>query len=44
MNDLSFIPNISSAKLLYGDDSLNQASNIVIFSNVQKFIEKSKRF
>ena len=44
MNDLSFIANISLAKLLYGDDSLNQTSNIVIFSSVQKCIEKSKRF
>ena len=41
MNDLSVIPDINLAKLLYGDDSLNQASNTVIYSSVQKFIEKS---
>ena len=44
MNDLPFIPNISLAKLLYRDYSLNQASNIVIFSSVQTFIGKSTRF
>ena len=43
-HSLSDIPNLNLRKLMYGDEALPYPLNVRIFSEVQKFIEKSKRF
>ena len=43
-HSLSDIPNLNLRRLLYGDETLPFQTNARIFLEVQKFIEKSKRF
>ena len=43
-HSLSDIPNLNLRKLMYGDEALPYPLNVRIFSDAQKFIEKSKRF
>ena len=44
MDSLLDVPNLNLRKLLYGDEKLSYPINVRIFSEVQRFIEKSKRF
>ena len=44
LDSLAFLPEITLKILLFGDQSLCLENNLSIFSVVQKYIEKSKRF
>ena len=43
-HSLDDIPNLNLSMLLYGDEALPFQTNVRIFSEVHKFIEKSKQF
>ena len=46
LDTLAFLPEVTLNLILhvYGDESICHKNNVSIFSAVQKFIEKTKRF
>ena len=44
LDTLAFLPEVTLNLILYGDESICHENNVSIFSAVQKFIEKTKRF
>ena len=44
LDTLAFLPEVTLNLILYGDESICHENNVGIFSAVQKFIEKTKRF
>ena len=44
LDSLAFLPEVALNLILYGNDSICHENNISIFSDVRKFIEKSKGF
>ena len=43
-NDLCFLDEIKIETLLFGDDSLSEQNNLLIFKAVQHYIKQTKRF
>ena len=44
LDSLSFLPEVTVNFISYGDGSICHEDNVSIFSAVQRFIEKTKRF